>query len=126
MKRFMVMAFAMGLFAVIADAQTANATVAGPVVAAQDAKVAQVTSVNKVQWRRYGPGYRYGWHGGWRPGYIGGVQITAGCRLPCSVLRPPPLRVPTPITDPAHSMVPACILTVGANGVRRWHRLSQC
>jgi len=69
MKRSMVLAFAMGLFAVITDAQTASATVAEPVVATQDAKVAQVTSVNKVQWRRYGPGYRYGWRGGWRPGY---------------------------------------------------------
>ena len=65
----MGLAFAISLFAVTTVGQTASATVAGPVVAAQDRNAAQITPVNKVQWRGYGPGYRYGWYRGWRPGY---------------------------------------------------------
>ena len=69
MKRAMTLAFAMSLLVAASGAQTASATVAGPVMSKQGATAAQVTSVTKVQWRRYGPGVRYGWHGGWRPGY---------------------------------------------------------
>ncbi len=71
MKRMIAFALAgsLGLYA-IADVRQANATPSNPVIAASPAAAAQDGAVAKVQWRRFGPGFRGGRPGyRWRPGY---------------------------------------------------------